>query len=103
MIVEAAVPIPVEHLPTGDHALLMAWVQEGRDLPGAILCLEDGSAVSCFIDDFKFDYRWNDAQQQFIDVSGIAGEEEETEGAYADQASPDDGGEGVSGPVSEAD
>jgi len=131
---EASVPLPIEYTPTGDHALLMAWsaappiilagVGDWRvdrvemfsqwlrenTRPRAVLCLEDGRAVLAGLDEIKFDFRWSEAKQQFVDVSGVsmdddedAPEGEEEEGADTDQASPDDGGQGVPGPVPEAD
>jgi hypothetical protein len=110
---EAVVPIPVEYLPTGDHALLVAWSANVRAMgaqPRAVLCLEDGSAVLAALGDFRFDFRWDERKQQFVDVSGVlvAHEdaqlsEEDIEGADTDQEPTDDGGEGVSGSVPEAD
>jgi hypothetical protein len=135
VIAEAIAPIPVEYLSTGDHALLMAWTDtppifflggsitveaahmageylKRETQPKALLCLEDGRAVVAPLNEIKFDYRWSEGRQQFVDVSALPtdekdardeGEEEDTEGADTDQEPPDDGGTGVPGPVPEAD
>lgn len=94
------IPLPAEYLPTGDHALIVAWT----DGPAAVLCLEDGRSVVAEIGEFKFDYRYDLNRQRFVDVSGatIPEEEEEPDGD-TDQEPPGDGSEGVSGRIPETD
>jgi hypothetical protein len=91
---------PVEYLPTGDRALLMAWYTGPRGLPYAVLCLEDGTAVGTSITGFKFDYRYATREQRWYDVSRI---EEEDPDADSDQGDADDGGSPVPGLVPEPD
>lgn len=97
---------PVEYLPTGDKALLMAWaVLTDPDLSGhavmsAVLCLEDGRAVIAEITQFKFDYRYDLPNDRWIDVSKFVAPEEGSN-ADADQEDADDGSPEVPGRVPE--
>jgi hypothetical protein len=97
VISNVEVPWPVEYKPTGDHALLVAWTHADGYEPGAVLCLEDGRAVAVGLRDIKFDYRYDLAKGEFVDVSKATASEagEEEEGADTDQEAPDDGGPGV--------
>ena len=105
------IPLPAEYLPTGDHAMVVAWGAlsvPANDAPSytdviAILCLEDGRAVRAGLSEIKFDYRYDPDRQRFVDVSGIHFEPEEGEDGEPDQEPPDHGSEGVPGLVSEAD
>lgn len=125
MIDALEIPHPVEYLPTGDHGLLMAWssippvfflggsitaqaaemaanMLRDKTHPRAVICLEDGTAVIAEFDQFKFDYRYDHAKGEFVDVSkATAGEEEQ--GADADQEDADDGGPAVPGQLPQPD
>ena len=125
MISESVATYPVEYLPTGDHALLVAWsavppvfVLGGGSIspedaailmnrlrtntePRAILCLEDGRAVLATLSEFKFDYRYDASRGGFVDVSGFAIEEDPD--VEPDQKPADHGGEAVPGLVPEPD
>lgn len=89
----------VEYLPSGDHAMLIAWTVlpttvgdvTGTD-PFAILCLEDGSARLASLDEFKFDFRHHDGR--WVDVSGPL---DEGNDADTDPEAGDDGGQEVPG------
>ena len=61
-----------------------------------VICLEDGRAVSALLSDIKFDYRYDLANDRWVDVSRIAGPAEGQD-ANADQEDADDGGPEVSG------
>ena len=118
-------PVPVEYLPTGDHAMLFGWdtrppifflggsinaemAQKAGEylrteiVPKALLCLEDGRAVLAGLDEIKFEYRYDHRVSDWADVSGF-GMSKEDQGGDADQAAADHGGPGVPGDVSEPD
>jgi hypothetical protein len=102
------IPIPAEYLPTGDHALILAWAEDPYGAPEAVLCLEDGRAMLANVREFKFDYRYDLNRQRFVDVSGVSvGElevpEDEGDHGDTDQEPSDHGSEGVPGRVPEAD
>jgi hypothetical protein len=88
---------PAEYLPTGDRALLMAWAilpaygSDGlkADHLHAVLCLEDGRAVSAALHEFKFDYRYDVAGQQWLDVSRIEGNDGDTDQEAGDDGRPE--------------
>ena len=94
---------PVEYLPTGDKALLVTWaVLTDPDRPehralAAVLCLEDGRAVIAETNEFKFDYRYDNARQVWVDVSKIPEGHEEGPDADTDQEAEDHGGAEVPG------
>lgn len=97
---------PVEYLPTGDKALLIAWAiaaipGEIDPEPLVILCLEDGRAVRASISEIKFDYRYSNRDQKWYDVSRIDDEEELD--ADPDQGDADDGSPSVPGLVPQPD
>lgn len=100
---------PVEYLPTGDKALLIAWAVvtiryetiESEDEVVAVLCLEDGTTVQARMDQIKFEYRYDNANQKWVDVSKIPFQEGTD--VDADQEAGDDGGAPVPGPVPDAD
>lgn len=93
-VVEALVPLSVDYLPTGDHALLMGWAtltspaSPHNEVLAAILCLEDGRPVLAEIGEFKFDYRYDINKGDFIDVSSV---ESGASDANPDQEAPDHG------------
>jgi hypothetical protein len=111
------IPLPAEYLPTGDHALIVAWAalddpeRPGHAAVAAVLCLEDGRAEIATTSEFKFDYRYDLNRQRFVDVSGVPIEDDEPdepegdedEDGDSDQEPPGDGGQGVPGRVPEAD
>lgn len=89
---------PVEYLPTGDRALLMAWAVAAVPSdppqdpePLVILCLEDGRAVRASMSEFRFDYRYSLREQAWYDVSKIY----EDNNAEPDQEDADAGSPGV--------
>lgn len=85
---------PVIYEVTGDKALIIAWYVSTDGLPYVVLCLEDGRSVGTRIDNIKFDYRYDNTDQVWVDVSKIPSHEEPD--ADADQAPEDDGGPPVS-------
>lgn len=89
---------PVEYLPTGDRALLVAWATLPTTVGDvtvvglyAVLCLENGTAVSAPLSEIKFDYRYDLANNRWVDVSKfpVAGEGDD---GNADQEDAPDGG-----------
>ena len=125
MISSVEIPHPVEYLPTGDHGLLVAWstvppifflggsitkdaaeaaanMLRDKTAPKALICLEDGRALLAELSEFKFDYRYDHAKGEFVDVSK-ASAGEETEDADTDQEAPDDGSQAVPGQLPQPD
>ena len=98
-VFESIERFPVEYLPTGDKALLMAWYtlndpeNPERQVVAAVLCLEDGRAAIATTSDFKFEYRYDLANDRWVDVSRVAPEGEPN--ADADQETADDGSQAV--------
>ena len=102
-VFESLERFPVEYLPTGDKALVMAWWKSQYDVV-AVLCLEDGTAKSATLDQFRFDYRYDNNNERWVDVSRVAdGPLPEGDDAESDQASGDHGREEVPGRVPETD
>lgn len=101
----------VEYLPTGDHALLVAWCIVPTQLGdttvndiNAVLCLEDGTTVIALPQEFKFDFRYDNNRGQWVDVSGPIGPPEEGDiDGDTDPGAGDDGGQEVPGRVPETD
>lgn len=78
-IAPVEIPVPAEYIPTGDHALIVAWT-DTPDGPAAVLCLEDGRSVVAEVGrEFKFDYRYDLDRQRFVDVSGASIPDEDDE------------------------
>jgi hypothetical protein len=108
-IAECLAALPVEYLPTGDKALITAWAvlqaddRPGHDYVAAVLCLEDGSSVIAETSQFKFDYRWHQGKQKFVDVSAIPDAGDEEPDADTDQEHADLGGQSFPGPVPDPD
>ena len=107
-IVPAELPIPAEYLHSGDHALIVAWamVNEPYNPVRAVLCLEDGTPVMAPLDQIRFDWRYDNSHQKWVDVSGIDLIDYEPEGdadVIADQEPSSDGGEAVSRRIPEVD
>jgi len=96
---------PVAYNPTGDRAILIAWAVKPTTVGVttvhevcAVLCLEDGTAVEASLSEIRFDYRYDLANQAWIDTSRPIGQPPaEGDNANADQEDADDGSPEVPG------
>lgn len=121
-VAEVGLPIPAEYLVTGDKALIFGWAtltttvgNTSDEAVAAVLCLEDGSSVHAPLGEFKFDYRYDNNRQKWVDVSrvpmedggedmAIAGEfDREEDSADTNQEDADHGGPEVPGLLLDAD
>ena len=107
-IFEVAAPLPADYIPTGDKALLVAWAvlsttvgETAVEEVSGVLILEDGHSVVAPLADVRFDYRYNNDDQSWVDVSKIPTTEDDH--ADTDQEHADHGSESVPGLVPDAD
>ena len=95
-VFESIERFPVEYTPTGDKALLMAWYtlndpeNPERHVVAVVLCLEDGRPAIATTSDFKFDYRYDLANDRWVDGSRTLAQTGDSN-ADADQEDADDG------------
>jgi hypothetical protein len=103
-ITHLEIPIPAEYLPSGDHAMIVAWTTTGSisDPIRVVLCTENGMPLTARLDQIRFEWRYDNDHQKWVDVSGIPMNEGD-ERDDTDQEPSGDGGEGVPGRLSEID